>query len=289
VGGPRWDGLPSRLRPERALLKLRETLGVYANLRPVKLFAALAHASPLRLEGLGPVDLLLVRELLGDVYFGLPRGMWDECEARKAVNTMVYTETEIRRIGRAAFELARSRKRRLISLDKANVLEVSALWRDVMSELATDYPDVELSHMYVDNCAMQLLLDPARFDVIVAGNLFGDILAHEGAALAGSIGMLPSASLGNGSAVYEPIHGTAPDIAGTGKANPLGSILSVALFLEHTARRPDLGWRVEQAIEHVLARGLRTPDLMRGAGPSCREVGCAAMGEAVVRELREMA
>jgi 3-isopropylmalate dehydrogenase len=284
VGGPKWDGLRGNRRPERGLLELRQTLAVYANLRPVKLYAPLIDASPLRPER-AKVDFVVVRELLGDVYFGLPRGIWDECESRKAVNTMVYTDTEIRRIGVVAFELARQRKKKLLSVDKANVLESHALWRDVMSELGGDYPDIDLSHMYIDNCAMQFILDPSRFDVVVAGNLFGDILSDEAAALTGSIGMLPSASLGGGSALYEPIHGSAPDIVGTGKANPIATILSVGLLFEHTAGRPDLGRLVESAVETVLSQGLRTADLM--AGSKGTPVSGRQMGEAIVEEIKK--
>ncbi|MBI4510299.1 MAG: 3-isopropylmalate dehydrogenase [Deltaproteobacteria bacterium] len=283
VGGAKWDSLPSHRRPERGFLELRDGLSVFANLRPTKLFPMLADASPLRPERARSVDFVIVRELLGDVYFGNPRGVWDECESRKGVNTMVYTEGEIRRIGRTAFEMARRRGKKLASVDKANVLEVQALWRDVISELGSEYPDVTLNHLYVDACAMQLVLDPRRFDVIVTGNLFGDILSDEAAALAGSIGLLPSASIGGSSSLYEPIHGSAPDLVGTGKANPVGAILSVAMLLEYTLGRPDLARVVEQAVESVLDQGLRTADI---AGTGAKWVSGSEMGAAIVQQVR---
>lgn len=287
VGGPKWDNLPSAKRPERGLLELRSTLQVYANLRPAKLFGALVEACPLRPERALGMDFVVVRELIGGIYFGEPRGVTEQSGQRRGVNTMAYTESEIRRIGKVAFETARGRKKKVLSVDKANVLEVQALWRAVMTELSASYPDVELSHMYVDNCAMQLILNPLHFDVIVTSNLFGDILSDEAGALTGSIGLLPSASLGDKHALYEPVHGSAPDIAGTGKANPLAAILSVALLLEHTLKRPDLAHAVTRSVENVLDRNLRTADIA-SRRPSSGEslVSTTQMGDAVLHEVR---
>ena len=286
VGGPRWDALPAPKRPEKGLLGLRSALSVYANLRPIRSFAALVHASPLKSPSAFPIDLVIVRELLGDVYFGEPRGVSGEIGKRRGINTMSYTEQEIRRIAERAFSLARSRKGKLLSVDKANVLEVMGLWRAIVEEVHGSYPEVELSHMYVDNCAMQLILDPRRFDVLVTGNLFGDILSDEAAALTGSIGLMPSASLGEQHALYEPVHGSAPDIAGKGIANPLAAILSVALLLRHTATRPDLADLVERAVERALDLGLRTPDLLADSGLcALTTVSTRQMTQGVVREL----
>lgn len=287
VGGPRWDDLPSAQRPERGLLRLRAALDAFCNLRPAKMFKPLASASPLHPDRAGRVDFVVVRELTGGIYFGEPRGIEGKPGERKGINTMVYSEPEILRIGKVAFELARSRAGKLVSVDKANVLEVQNLWRTVMIELSREYPDVELSHLYVDNCAMQLILDPGAFDVLVSGNLFGDILSDEAGALTGSIGMLPSASLGDGGALYEPVHGSAPDISGTGKANPLAMILSVGMLLKHTTNRLDLAGLVERAVETVLEKGLRTPDLVGGDGARNRWVTTQEMGQAVLKEIAE--
>ncbi|MHB1951042.1 MAG: 3-isopropylmalate dehydrogenase [Acidiferrobacteraceae bacterium] len=281
VGGPKWETLDRALRPEKALLGLRAELKLFANLRPAILYPELAHASTLRADLVAGLDLMIVRELTGDVYFGEPRGIRNSASGeRQAYNTMVYSESEIERIARSAFEIARKRSRRLCSVDKANVLEVSQLWREVVTRVAADYPDVSLTHMYVDNAAMQLVRAPKQFDVIVTGNLFGDILSDQAAMLTGSIGMLPSASLGVGHrGLYEPIHGSAPDIAGQGIANPLATILSVAMLLRYSFSLPDLAARVEQAVAAVLGRGHRTADLDPGPGG---RVGTAAMGDAVV-------
>ncbi|RMD79534.1 MAG: 3-isopropylmalate dehydrogenase [Gammaproteobacteria bacterium] len=288
VGGPRWDGLPPQRRPERGLLGLRAGLGLFANLRPAVLYPQLADASTLKPEVVAGLDLLIVRELTGGIYFGEPRGVRvGEDGERVGINTLVYRESEIRRIGRVAFEAARRRGRRLCSVDKANVLECTALWREVMEALAADYPDVELSHLYVDNAAMQLVRAPKQFDVIVTTNLFGDILSDEAAMLTGSIGMLPSASLNErGQGLYEPIHGSAPDIAGQGVANPLATLLSVALMLRHSLGEEGWARAVEEAVGRVLERGYRTPDIWT---EGCRRVGTAEMGDAVLAALEEAA
>ncbi len=284
VGGPRWEGLARELRPERGLLGLRAALGLFANLRPALLYPQLAEASTLRREVVAGLDLMIVRELTGGIYFGAPRGVREEAGVRSAFNTMGYTEPEIERIGRVAFAAARRRGRRVCSVDKANVLEVSELWREVMTGLAGEYPDVTLTHLYVDNAAMQLVRAPTQFDVIVTGNLFGDILSDQAAMLTGSIGMLPSASLdAHGKGMYEPIHGSAPDIAGRGVANPLATILSVAMMLRHSLDEPEAAARVERAVSAVLDQGLRTPDI---EAPGTRRVGTREMGEAVVAALR---
>ncbi|MCB9519494.1 MAG: 3-isopropylmalate dehydrogenase [Myxococcales bacterium] len=281
VGGPKWDSVPAAIRPERGLLALRSELGVYANLRPARFFAPLADASPLRPERIQGADVLIVRELVGGIYFGEPRGEADD----RGFNTMVYTRDEIRRVARVAFEAARTRQGRLLSVDKANVLEVMQLWRRTVTELSAEYPDVKLAHQYVDSCAMQLVSWPAELDVVVTGNLFGDILSDAAGALTGSLGMLPSASLGDGAALYEPIHGSAPDIAGAGVANPLGAILSVAMLAQYTLARPDLGRAVEAAVDAVLADGLRTRDIASGAASV---VGTREMGDAVLDRLRRI-
>jgi len=284
VGGPKWDELPRELRPERGLLGLRAELGLFANLRPAILYPQLAAASSLKPELVAGLDILIVRELTGDVYFGQPRGIrvLDNGE-RQGFNTMLYSESEIARIAHVAFAAARQRQRRLCSVEKANVLEVSGLWREVVTAVAQEYPDVALSHMYVDNAAMQLVRNPKQFDVIVTGNLFGDILSDIAAMLTGSIGMLPSASLdAHGKGLYEPIHGSAPDIAGQDKANPLATILSVAMMLRYSLQAPALADRVEQAVAQVLAQGLRTADI---AQPGEAVVGTRTMGVAVVAAL----
>jgi 3-isopropylmalate dehydrogenase len=286
VGGPKWEKLDRPLRPERGLLAIRADLELFANLRPALLYPQLAVASALKPEIVSGLDIVIVRELNGDIYFGQPRGIRTlDSGEREGFNTMVYRETEIARIARVAFETARKRSRRLCSVDKANVLETSELWREVVERVASDYPDVALSHLYVDNAAMQLVRAPKQFDVIVTGNLFGDILSDCAAMLTGSIGMLPSASLdASGKGLYEPIHGSAPDIAGQGVANPLATILSAAMLLRHTLNTPDQAERIERAVGRVLDKGLRTMDIM---APGMIPVGTQAMGDAVVAALAE--
>ena len=283
VGGPKWDVLARELRPERGLLGIRKDLGLFANLRPAILYPELANASTLKPEVVSGLDILIVRELTGDIYFGQPRGIREEKGERVGFNTMVYSESEIRRIGHVAFQAAQKRNKKLCSVDKMNVLETTQLWRDVMIEIAHDYPDVELSHMLVDNAAMQLVKAPKQFDVMVTGNMFGDILSDEASMLTGSIGMLPSASLdANNKGMYEPSHGSAPDIAGKGVANPLATILSVAMLLRYTFGLEEQALRVENAVKKVLAQGYRTGDIYeRGTN----KVGTKEMGEAVLAEL----
>jgi len=283
VGGPEWDKLPREQRPERGLLGIRKELGLFANLRPAILYPELANASSLKPEIVAGLDILIVRELTGDIYFGQPRGIEQRDGERFGFNTMHYTESEIRRIGRVAFEAARKRSKRLCSVDKMNVLEATQLWRDVMTELAPEYPDVELSHMLVDNAAMQLVRAPKQFDVMVTGNMFGDILSDEASMLTGSIGMLPSASLdANNKGLYEPSHGSAPDIAGKGVANPLATILSVAMMLRYTFALEDAAQRVEGAVKKVLEQGYRTGDIFE---PGTNKVGTTQMGDAVLAAL----
>lgn len=285
VGGPKWEGLERTLRPEQGLLGLRSELALFSNLRPAILYPQLAEASTLKQEVVSGLDIMIVRELTGGIYFGQPRGIRTRADGqREGFNTLVYSESEIERIGRSAFETARKRSGRLCSVDKANVLECSELWREVITRLGDEYSDVELSHMYVDNAAMQLVRAPKQFDVMVTTNMFGDILSDAAAMLTGSIGMLPSASLDqNGKGMYEPIHGSAPDIAGQGVANPLATILSVAMMLRYSLDEPALATRVEQAVGHVLDSGLRTPDIASG---ETRTVGSREMGDAVVTALR---
>ncbi len=285
VGGPKWDGLPYATRPERALLGLRKALAAFANLRPVRLYDALVDASTLRPEVVRGVDLVVVRELVGGLYFGEPRGITGD----RGVNTMVYTVPEIERIARAGFRLARGRRKLLHSIDKANVLETTELWRKVVTRLGKDeFPDIKLEHMLVDNCAMQLVRNPRQFDVVLTENLFGDILSDEAAMLTGSIGMLSSASVGEADSdgrvrgIYEPVHGSAPDIAGQDKANPLAAILSAALLLRYSAAAEAPAARIEAAVEKVLASGLRTGDLAR---PNEKPIGTRAMGDAVLAAL----
>lgn len=284
VGGPRYDTLPRELRPERGLLGIRKALGLFANLRPALLYPELADASTLKREVVEGLDILIVRELTGGIYFGEPRGVRTrEDGEREGFNTLVYRESEVERIARVAFEAAMRRGKRLCSVDKANVLEVSELWREVVERVGCDYPAVELSHMYVDNAAMQLVRAPKQFDVMVTTNMFGDILSDAASMLTGSIGMLPSASLNaDHCGLYEPIHGSAPDIAGQGVANPLATILSVAMMLRYSLGAPALADRVEVAVGKVLKQGLRTADIA-GAGES--SVSTRAMGDAVVAAL----
>ena len=284
VGGPKWESLEIAIRPEKGLLGLRSELGLFANLRPAILYPQLAGASTLRPEVVSGLDLMIVRELTGGIYFGQPRGVrtLDNGE-RQGFNTLVYRESEIERIGRAAFDIAKLRGRRVCSVDKANVLECTELWREVMTRIAADYPDVQLSHMYVDNAAMQLVRAPKQFDVMVTTNMFGDILSDCAAMLTDSIGMLPSASLdARSKGMYEPIHGSAPDIAGKGVANPLATILSVAMMLRYTLDQAELAGRVEAAVSTVLDQGLRTPDIH---SEGTQIVGTAGMGGAVVAAL----
>jgi len=286
VGGPQYDTLPRAMRPEQGLLAIRKRLGLFANLRPALLFPELAAVSTLKPEVVAGLDLLVVRELTGDIYFGQPRGRRTNAAGEaEGFDTMHYAESEIRRIAKVGFETARRRQKKLCSVDKANVLDTSILWRETVTALGREYPDVALSHMYVDNAAMQLVRNPRQFDVIVTGNMFGDILSDEASMLAGSIGMLPSASLdANGKGLYEPIHGSAPDIAGKDRANPLATILSVAMMFRHTFARADVAARIEAAVRAVLARGLRTGDI---ALPGERVVGTREMGAAVVAALKE--
>jgi 3-isopropylmalate dehydrogenase len=284
VGGPKWDKVERAIRPERGLLRLRSELDLFCNLRPAVLFPALAGASSLKPEVVSGLDILIIRELTGGIYFGQPRGIETERDGRRrGYNTLVYRDDEIERIARRGFEIARQRGKRLCSVDKANVLEVTELWRDIVQTMASEYPDVELSHMYVDNAAMQLVRAPKQFDVIVTDNMFGDILSDLAAMLTGSIGMLPSASLdARGKGLFEPVHGSAPDIAGRDLANPLATILSAAMMLRYTLAEAELAGRVEQAVGAALAQGLRTADI---ATTGCRTVGTRAMGEAVIAAL----
>ena len=283
VGGPQWDNNPRELRPESGLLRIRKDLGLFANLRPAILYPELANASTLKPEVVAGLDILIVRELTGDIYFGQPRGIEFKNGERFGFNTMHYTESEIRRILRVAFAAARKRNKRVCSVDKMNVLECTQLWRDVAKEVGKEYPDVELSHMLVDNAAMQLVKNPKQFDVMVTGNMFGDILSDEASMLTGSIGMLPSASLdANNKGLYEPSHGSAPDIAGKGVANPLATILSVAMMLRYTFANEAAALRVEAAVKKVLAQGFRTGDIYEAG---TRRVGTQEMGDAVLAAL----
>jgi 3-isopropylmalate dehydrogenase len=284
VGGPKYYSLPRPLRPEQGLLAIRKALGLFANLRPALLYPELAASSSLKPEVVSGLDIMIVRELTGDIYFGAPRGRRVNAAGdAEGFDTMLYSEPEIRRIAAFGFEVARKRKKRLCSVDKANVLDTSILWREVVSSVAKDHADVELSHMYVDNAAMQLVRDPKQFDVIVTGNMFGDILSDEASMLAGSIGMLPSASLDAiGKGLYEPIHGSAPDIAGQNKANPLATILSLAMMFRYTFNDGGVAGRVETAVRKVLAQGMRTADI---ALPGERVTGTREIGDAVVAAL----
>ncbi len=284
VGDWKYDKLERHLRPERGLLRIRKELNLFANLRPALLYPELAGASTLKPEVVSGLDLMIIRELTGDIYFGQPRGISTlENGEREGINTMRYNESEIRRIGRVAFDIAMKRNKKVCSVDKANVLETTELWRQVMIELSAEYPEVELSHMYVDNAAMQLIRAPKQFDVMVTGNIFGDILSDEASMLTGSIGMLPSASLDeNNKGMYEPSHGSAPDIAGKDIANPLATILSVAMMLRYTFNDEANAQRVENAVKKALAQGYRTADIWTEGS---NKVGCNAMGDAVVAAL----
>ncbi|WP_411867372.1 3-isopropylmalate dehydrogenase [Vulcanococcus limneticus] len=283
IGSPQYDSLPRQQRPESGLLALRAGLGLFANLRPVKIIPALVEASTLRREVIEGVDLLVVRELTGGVYFGTPKGRVEADGHVRAFNTMAYSDFEIDRIARVGFQLAGERSGRLCSVDKANVLDVSQLWRDRVEAIHTEFPAVELSHMYVDNAAMQLVRAPRQFDVLLTSNLFGDILSDEAAMLSGSIGMLPSASLGEGGpGLFEPIHGSAPDIAGQDKANPMAMVLSAAMLLRIGLKQEAAAADLERAVERILAAGFRTGDLM---AEGCTPLGCRAMGEQLLAAL----
>lgn len=286
VGGPQWDDLAAKVRPEDGILAIRKELGLFANLRPVKVYPALTGSSPVKSHLLEGVDLLIVRELTGGLYFAKPKKRWSTSRGRRGVDTLRYTEREIERVLRAGFELARGRRKVLTSADKANVLESSRLWREIAIEVSTDYPDVELEHMYADNLAMQLIRNPAHFDVIVAENTFGDILTDEASVLSGSMGMLPSASVAGvpgqskrlGPALYEPIHGTAPDIAGQGIANPIGTVLSMAMMLRYSFGLEEEATAVEASVDGLLAEGYRTPDI---AGDCGDVVSTSRMGDVI--------
>ena len=284
VGGPKWEPLDIAVRPEKGLLGLRSELRLFANLRPAILYPQLANASTLRAEVVSGLDIMIVRELTGGIYFGQPRGVrtLDDGQ-RQGINTLVYKESEIQRIARTAFDIAMKRGRRVCSVDKANVLECTELWREVVTAVGQDYPQVELTHMYVDNAAMQLVRAPKQFDVMVTTNMFGDILSDCAAMLTGSIGMLPSASLDDaGKGMYEPIHGSAPDIAGQGSANPLATILSLAMMLRYSLEAPEMAYHIEKAVDRVLDKGLRTADIW---SDGCRQVGTVEIGDAVVAAL----
>lgn len=284
VGGPQYDKLERSLRPERGLLAIRKDLNLFGNLRPAILYPELANASTLKPEVVSGLNILIVRELTGDIYFGEPRGIHTLANGeREGINTMRYSESEIRRIGKIAFEAAQKRNKKLCSVDKANVLETTELWREIITEMSKDYPDVSVSHMYVDNAAMQLVKAPKQFDVIVTGNIFGDILSDQASMLSGSIGMLPSASLNEtGKGMYEPSHGSAPDIAGQNLANPLATILSLAMLLRYSLNNEDAAQRIETAVGKVLAQGLRTSDIFE---EGCTRISCSQMGDAVLAAL----
>lgn len=284
VGGEKWDNLPTDKRPEKGLLRIRKELDLFANLRPAKAYTALLDSSPLKNNIIKGVDLLVLRELTGGIYFGEPRGIEERNGERVGFNTMVYYEHEIKRIAKLAFEIARNRRKKVTSVDKANVLEVSALWREIVTEVHSDYSDVELEHMYVDNCAMQLIRRPKDFDVIVTGNMFGDIISDEAGALTGSLGMLPSASIGERYAFYEPIHGSAPDIAGKGIANPIAMILSAAMMLELTCKLPEAAKDIERAIDRALEEGYRTTDIW---SPGTKKVSTEEMTDVIIRFIKE--
>ena len=284
VGGPKYDALPRPQRPEQGILRIRKALGLFANLRPAVMYPELVGASSLKPEVVSGLDIMIIRELTGDIYFGEPRGRRDNAKGdREGYDTMHYSEPEIRRIADVGFRTAMKRNKRLCSVDKENVLETSRFWREIVNDMTKKYPDVQLSHMYVDNAAMQLVRNPKHFDVILTGNLFGDILSDEASMLTGSIGMLPSASLdSNGKGLYEPIHGSAPDIAGKNIANPLATILSTAMMLRYTFNKDEWAFRIESAVQKVLAKGLRTPDIHE---PGTQKVNTVEMGDAVVAAL----
>lgn len=284
VGGPKYDALPRPQRPEQGILRIRKSLGLFANLRPAVLYPELVQASTLKPEVVSGLDLMIIRELTGDIYFGEPRGRRDNAQGeREGYDTMHYAESEVRRIAEVGFQTALKRGNKLCSVDKENVLETSRFWREIVTDVGRQYPQVALSHMYVDNAAMQLIRNPKQFDVIVTGNLFGDILSDEASMLTGSIGMLPSASMNSaGAGLYEPIHGSAPDIAGKNIANPLATILSVAMMLRYTFSQPEWAGRIEAAVKQVLAAGYRTADIDE---PGARRVGTVEMGDAVVAAL----
>lgn len=280
VGGPKWDNIEVSKRPEQALLALRKNLGVFANIRPVKSIKPLISASPIKPEIIDGVDLIILRELTGGIYFGEPKYR----DREKAIDTLVYNRYEIERIARVAFKMSLSRRKKITSVDKANILESSRLWREVINEMSTDYPDVMIDHLYVDNCAMQLVRRPKDFDIILTENMFGDILSDEAGAILGSLGMLPSASLGDKYALYEPIHGSAPDIAGKGIANPLATILTVALLLRYSLNREDLAGTVEKAVEEILKEGYHTADIKMDG----KVVGTKEMGDLIVKKTLEI-
>lgn len=284
VGGPQWDSKRPELRPEQGLLQIRKRMGLYVNLRPVKVLDSLAHLSAIKPDRVKGTDLVIVRELLGGIYFGNPRGIFAKNGERMGVNTEVYREHEVERVAHRAFQLARTRKRKVTSVDKANVLETSRLWREVVTRIARSYPDVELSHIYVDNCAMQLIDRPTSFDVVLTNNMFGDILSDEAAMVAGSIGFLPSASMGENSALYEPIHGSAPDIAGRNRANPAATILSAALMLRYSFRMESAANAIEAAVEKVLKTGAHTAELS-GRG---RSVTTSRMGDMIAAQTEKI-
>lgn len=284
VGGPQWDTKRPEVRPEQGLLQIRKRMGLYANLRPVRVLDSLAGLSAIRPERVKGTDLVIVRELLGGIYFGNPRGIFSKNGERMGMNTEVYREHEVERVAHRAFHLARARKRKVTSVDKANVLETSRLWRDVVTRIARAYPDVELQHMYVDNCAMQLIDRPGSFDVILTSNMFGDILSDEAAMVAGSIGFLPSASIGENSALYEPIHGSAPDIAGRNRANPVAAILSAAMMLRYSFRMDSAAVAIESAVEKVLKSGAHTADVHGRARP----VTTSRMGDLIAAQTAKL-
>ncbi|MBW8057773.1 MAG: 3-isopropylmalate dehydrogenase [candidate division NC10 bacterium] len=282
VGGPKWDTLPVDVRPEQGLLRLRKALQLFANLRPVRLFPSLLEVSPLKRDVIDGTDLIIFRELTGGLYYGTPRGIERQGEEERGVDTLSYTTSEIARIARLAFQAAEGRRKKVTSVDKANVLMSSQLWRRVLLQVAQDFPRVSLEHMYVDNCAMQLVRNPRQFDVIVTENMFGDILSDEAAVIAGSIGLIPSASLGAARGLYEPIHGTAPDIVGTGRANPIGTILSAALLMRYSLKQEAAAVTIEAAVERVLAQGYRTPELKQ---PDTQVVGTQHMGDLIAQAI----
>lgn len=283
VGGPQWDSKRAEVRPEQGLLQLRRRMALYVNLRPARVLDSLVGLSALKPDRVRGTDLVIVRELMGGIYFGNPRGIFAKNGERMGVNTEVYREHEVERVAHRAFQLARLRRNKVTSVDKANVLETSRLWRDVVARIGRSYPDVELEHLYVDNCAMQLIEKPTRFDVVLTNNMFGDILSDEAAALTGSIGLLPSASLGERTALYEPVHGSAPDIAGRNRANPVAAIASAALMLRYSCRMENAAAAIEAAIERVLKRGVRTSDMQGKKRP----VSTSRMGDLIAAETRK--